>query len=768
MFRPSRDALADAGIPAMNNATRNPAAAQSPLPQGPLPQGRNGAMKFAYATGSCPLQGYTIKRGIGAGGFGEVYFAVSDAGKEVALKRILRNMDVELRGVKQCINLKHINLIGLYDIRYDDAGEAWVVMEYVSGESLKDVIDRNPHGMPLDEVNRWFREIASGVNYLHNHGIVHRDLKPANIFTDEGVVKIGDYGLSKFIACGASDVQTGAVGTFHYMAPEIGNGDYGKGIDTYSLGIVLYEMLTGNVPFEGESSQEIMMKHLTALPTLDGIEEPHRSVVARALAKDPTRRFETVGEMLNTLEGNVAPAAVTSKPEEPAPVEEPTEPEPVSQPEPAADSRSDSHSGDPLVITNETPSGAGDPIYIGNDEEEIVMGDVQDVVRAEPADGPGTNATTSPFADPANPPRRRQRHDGDPSHAVAYRQPASQGAATAAQTTSQIPPEPVAGAIKQSWSQLLAMWRHPGFGLPAKITISLLVAILAVLTIQWLLPIVALLGFVYLVYFSIRSAVLTFRAPVEGSVAGAAVQRRPFFQRVTSSSRSGAKVERVDAVRQGLRDKTFSQKMTELTTSMLIAALICTALCGVVMLIGGMAPGGDLMTTAFYAWATGTSVLGAWMVLALGKLWENRESTTWRRRGVMVLAGAALGALSFAASQLLMAPVGASELGSEALLGEMYEEVFRNGTPMMVVFMLQFAVLFGVLRWWRQADPLRRTRLSLLAVGACVLVSLLLPLPQPWSFMMAGVMSIAVQVSSLWLTEDKREELLVQTLSQQD
>ena len=108
-------------------------------------------MKFAYATGSRPLDGYTIKRGVGIGGFGDVYFAISDAGKEVALKRIQRSMVVEVRGVSQCLNLKHINLISLFDIKYDDEGQAWVVMEYVTGESLKDVIDRNPNGMPLSE-----------------------------------------------------------------------------------------------------------------------------------------------------------------------------------------------------------------------------------------------------------------------------------------------------------------------------------------------------------------------------------------------------------------------------------------------------------------------------------------------------------------------------------------------------------------------------------------------------------------------------------------
>ena len=257
--------------------------------------------RFTYPSGSRPLDGYTIKRGVGRGGFGEVYFAVSDAGKEVALKLIRRNLDVELRGVTQCLNLKHPNLIALYDIRSDDQDDRWVVMEFVSGESLEDVIERHPQGMPTELALSWFSGICAGVEYLHDHGIVHRDLKPANIFLDDGTVKIGDYGLSKFISCSRRSGQTESVGTVHYMAPEIANGRYGREIDTYALGVILYEMLTGHVPFEGESVGEVLMKHLTAEPNLAGLKQPYRDIVSGALTKDPDRRIKNVGEMLRRL-----------------------------------------------------------------------------------------------------------------------------------------------------------------------------------------------------------------------------------------------------------------------------------------------------------------------------------------------------------------------------------------------------------------------------------------------------------------------------------
>jgi eukaryotic-like serine/threonine-protein kinase len=257
--------------------------------------------RFTYPSGAQPLAGYTIKRGVGHGGFGEVYYAMSDAGKEVAIKLIRRNLDVELRGIRHCLNLKHPNLLSVFDIREDAQGDNWVVMEFVAGRALDDVVAANPTGMPIERALFWIHGIGAGVSHLHDHGVVHRDLKPGNIFNDQGMVKIGDYGLSKFISCSRRSGQTESIGTVHYMAPEVANGRYGKEIDVYALGIVLYEMLTGRVPFEGESVGEVLMKHLTAPPDVSMLSEPYRSVVAKALEKDPVKRYGSAGEMLADL-----------------------------------------------------------------------------------------------------------------------------------------------------------------------------------------------------------------------------------------------------------------------------------------------------------------------------------------------------------------------------------------------------------------------------------------------------------------------------------
>ncbi len=259
--------------------------------------------EYRYKYGDKPLEGYTIQRAAGRGGFGEVYYAISDSGRQVALKTVQNHEQIELRGIKQCMNLKSPHLVTIFDVKHNAQGSPFVIMEYVSGMSLRDLLNESPGGLGTQKSAFFLREIAKGLSHLHECGIVHRDLKPSNIFYENGYVKINDYGLTKAITASRHSGQTITVGTVHYMAPEIGEGKYDLSIDIYAMGILLYEMLTGDVPFFGASPTEVLMKHLSQEPDLSNIDSTFARVIKKALAKDPKDRYKTVQEMVEDVFG---------------------------------------------------------------------------------------------------------------------------------------------------------------------------------------------------------------------------------------------------------------------------------------------------------------------------------------------------------------------------------------------------------------------------------------------------------------------------------
>jgi serine/threonine protein kinase len=659
-----------------------------------------GSMKFAYATGARPLDGYTIKRGIGVGGFGEVYFALSDAGKEVAVKRIQRNMDVEVRGVTQCINLKHPNLVSLFDIKYDDEGQAWVVMEYVAGDSLKDALDRNPNGMPFSEVYDWFQGIARGVAYLHDQGIVHRDLKPGNIFLDGDVVKIGDYGLSKYISCSRRSGQTESVGTFHYMAPEIGKGVYGKEIDVYALGIILFELLTGRVPFEGESSQEIIMKHLTADPDLSPLPEAFRSVIKRALLKDPAQRTSSVGEMLAEVEiaaglAKPRPADITAKP--------------------------------PVIAKGHAATPAPE-MYIGDEFENdgIYLGPLQETVPAE-------LAADSPFRSSAKAPPQA---------------------------------EPIAQAVRVGWHRATNWWSGSNLNSSAKVLLLIGGVCLLVLNSQWLVPTGILLGAMYLVYYGLRSMVLaldTSKAQPNAQSNDAASTTQTAVA-MRSKRRSYRRKHWKREARERLGSKHKGERATELSGSLLTSAVASLVLCFVMMLLMRGEALGEVFTWTLYAWFTLTSIAGAWAMLAIAKFWESDEGEPLRRRFVMLVAGLVVGVTAFATSQFLGVQV-TDELVVQTLPAVALPASWAtsDGSLTLPAFLIYFGGMFGIAKWWLQADPLRTSRVSLWATAGCIfwawLIHVFWAFPQPWGFMLAATMSIAVQVAAPWVRPAERARI---------
>lgn len=259
---------------------------------------------FRYQHGEKPLEGFTIQHGLGRGGFGEVYYAISDSGREVALKAVQNYEDIELRGIKHCMNLKHAQLVSIFDIKHSEDGLPFVIMEFIDGPSLREIMDSHPEGLGPAKAAFFFQQMAKGLGYLHECGVVHRDLKPHNVFYEQGVVKIGDYSLSKAISMSHRGGHTMTVGTVHYMAPEISLGRYDHTVDIYALGVMLYEMLTGHPPFLGESMGEVLMKHVNGEVNVSHLDEPFARVIQKALSKDPADRYQSMQAMTDDLMGH--------------------------------------------------------------------------------------------------------------------------------------------------------------------------------------------------------------------------------------------------------------------------------------------------------------------------------------------------------------------------------------------------------------------------------------------------------------------------------
>src|SRR3954452_21062944 len=253
---------------------------------------------------------YKILKKIGAGGMADVYCAEDQTlGRQVAIK-ILNDrhagdeqfVERFRREAQNAAGLKQPNIVSISD-RGEAEGTYYIAMEFLDGRSLKElIVARGPSPIPV--AIGYARQVLAALRFSHRNGIVHRDIKPHNVIVDaEGRIKVTDFGIARAGAASQMTEAGSIIGTAQYLSPEQARGaPVDQTSDLYSVGVLLYELLTGTVPFTGDTPVEIAMKHLSQIPEPPSVKRPEvpadlDAIVLRALAKDPADRYASAEEM---------------------------------------------------------------------------------------------------------------------------------------------------------------------------------------------------------------------------------------------------------------------------------------------------------------------------------------------------------------------------------------------------------------------------------------------------------------------------------------
>jgi serine/threonine protein kinase len=709
------------------------------------------SMKFTFQPESRPLDGYTIKRAIHRGGFGEVYYALTDGGKEVALKLLKQHLDVELRGVAQCLNLKHSNLVTIFDVKQDADGDHWVIMEYITGKSLAQVLDAYPNGMPIDDVQMWIAGMVDGLSFLHDRGIVHRDLKPANVFLENGVVKIGDVGLSKFISESHRSAQTQSVGTVYYMAPEVAHGRYGREVDVYSLGIVAYELICGRVPFIGESAGEILMKHLSERPDLSPIPRRLQPVLAQALEKDPLRRTPTARQHLEDFKKAVRGFDVLQE--------------------------------GPQEIPEESFLAAtiGDSSTLERERSKQAPPNLKEIIAADVAKAMGLAEKAAQrareFANDARRASRRSRHRPsyrdrqharwtrcagrsrhpyatlwDWKHYAAQKQPI---AAPPPKPTAPPPPArvPASDHAERKWIKIAVI---------AAIVIGSIRA-----SRHGELP----LGLVLcgILIYGIYKGVAFLSAGGGGQLSAPLAPPSPAPPQAPREPIATAPPPTAVPAWKQLTPETprllsGRQRVSQLSMSLAYAAVCTTLIVGV--LSAFMGPGSLFLDKAQLAQFGGTSLVASWLLLAQAKLWEGVQVDPGMRRVMLALTGAIVGLVSWWLNRLLMVDVPtANSMGSiVSTIGEYRLTEMNTRQPSLAGYVVFFTCLMALRKWWRQADSFRSHRLAVWSILPSALLGFVLTaifeFPTAWGTIWAVILSATIQLSAAWVPPRERGRMM--------
>lgn len=253
---------------------------------------------------------YEIVKSIGEGGMANVYLANDKIlERQVAIKvlrgdlsaddKFIRRFEREAQSVS---NLSHPNIVEVYDVGIED-GDHYIVMEYIEGKTLKQLLKKR-ESLTLPEVIDIMTQLTDGIAHAHESYIIHRDIKPQNIMIeDNGLIKITDFGIAMALNATQLTQTNSVMGSVHYLPPEqaSGKGSTVKS-DIYSLGILMYELLTGNVPFKGDNAVEIALKHMKdKIPSIrkqnPSIPQSVENILLKAAAKNPRNRYDSARDM---------------------------------------------------------------------------------------------------------------------------------------------------------------------------------------------------------------------------------------------------------------------------------------------------------------------------------------------------------------------------------------------------------------------------------------------------------------------------------------
>ena len=257
---------------------------------------------------------YEIVKSIGEGGMANVYLAQDTIlDRKVAVKVLRGDLSSDDKFIRRfqrealsVSNLSHPNIVEVYDVGEED-GQHYIVMEYIEGKTLKQLLKKR-ESLTLSEVIDIMTQLTDGISHAHESYIIHRDIKPQNIMIeDDGKVKITDFGIAMALNATQLTQTNSVMGSVHYLPPEQASGKSATiKSDIYSMGILMYELLTGNVPFKGDNAVEIALKHMKdKIPSVrkqdPSIPQSVENILLKATAKNPRNRYDSAKEMYEDL-----------------------------------------------------------------------------------------------------------------------------------------------------------------------------------------------------------------------------------------------------------------------------------------------------------------------------------------------------------------------------------------------------------------------------------------------------------------------------------